>query len=274
MRLLNPKNGEVGQGYIFNCVRVPNYEGCSCSGIVITARCDLAHCKQSSISFLPIVSIGDWIERDFCRLLAGRLIKKIQNSINEIFKNANVDNTLLNVFSIEEVIDKELAKEDKKKVTRLYSELALIQNALQSNGKRFNEVQQLWGSGNREAKKIIEELVSQKISDYYYLNDVNVTSNKDEGFVILMRGFCSAPTTIFEKIVQGIDHSEIRASSDLFSLLDPDADTMCLITGVLRSPDIEHLAQAFGNLFSRIGLADQALETARRIADKYNIKSR
>lgn len=273
MRLLNPKNGEVGQGYIFNCVRVPNYEGCSCSGIVITARCDLAHCKQSSISFLPIVSIGNWIERDFCRILAGRLIKRTQNSINEIFKKENVDNTLLKIFSVEEVIDKELKNDNKTKIRKLYSQLEILQNALQSNGKRFNEVQQLWKYCSGDAKKIIEDLISQKISDYYYLNDVNVTSNQDEGFVILMREYCSAPTAIFEKIVQGISSSEIKASDDLHRLLDPDADTMCLMTGVLRSPDIEHLAQAFGNLFSRIGLVDQTLETARRIAEKYNFKS-
>jgi len=31
---------------------------------------------------------------------------------------------------------------------------------------------------------------------------------------------------------------------------------LCMITGVLRSPDIEHLAQQFSNLFVRIGLDD------------------
>jgi hypothetical protein len=257
MRLLSPKSNHLQQGSIFNCLRVPRYESCSCSGLVLTARCDLEHCKQSVISFLPIVSIDDWLERDFCRLLADRLQKSIRTEIHEKLCQAGITAELVEIYTLEQVIERELVGKARTAAQELAAQLASIDCALKTPGHKYSDIVGLVGKKTKVAERLLEDLVQQRLPEYYYLNDVDVSRNSDEGYVVLLRGMVSLPTENFAPICEGIETDQIRARKDINSWLDPDADAICLITGVLRTPDIEHLTQTFAQLFVRIGLEDQ-----------------
>jgi hypothetical protein len=57
-------------------------------------------------------------------------------------------------------------------------------------------------------------------------------------------------------IVSGLEDTQASTDPAIRTALTFDHAPICMITGVLRSPDIEHLAQQFANLFVRIGLED------------------
>ena len=63
------------------------------------------------------------------------------------------------------------------------------------------------------------------------------------------------------QITAGLEQDGVRSDPELQSVLTFAHEPICMITGVLRSPDIEHLAQCFATLFVRIGLVDHQDQT-------------
>jgi hypothetical protein len=59
-----------------------------------------------------------------------------------------------------------------------------------------------------------------------------------------------------QNIVAGLSQEDARADREASIRLSFVYDPICMTTGVLRSPDIEHLGQHFANLFVRIGVDD------------------
>ena len=113
-RLEHPKKDELEQGAIFNCVLVDDYNEYACHGIVLTARCDLAHGKASSVNYLPIVPIHAWLRRDALTIVAKLLQKTLNDRIFELLRNAKVPSDVIQTYRLTDVIQMELNGKSKK----------------------------------------------------------------------------------------------------------------------------------------------------------------
>ena len=106
---------------------------------------------------------------------------------------------------------------------------------------------------------LIRELVHQRLAGYYFLDRVEPDGN-DSGYVVLLREIRLMPRQIARSITEGIDYSlytslcaaEPRCRTSLYV----GSDDFSMPVGVIASPFLEHLMQAFAMLFGRIGLPD------------------
>lgn len=55
-----PRENET-QGTVFSCAYAEDYTDTSVYGLVITARCDAAQDKAPIFSYIPVVSLPDWV---------------------------------------------------------------------------------------------------------------------------------------------------------------------------------------------------------------------
>ena len=72
------------------------------------------------------------------------------------------------------------------------------------------------------------------------------------------KGTPNIDSELAKRIVLGIASEDAMLIAGASHALTFAHEPICLVTGVLRSPDVEHLAQHFATLFVRIGLEDHA----------------
>lgn len=261
MRLLHPKSTEADQGAIFNCVKLRGYEDCKCWGVIITARCDLAQNKVASVNYLPIVRFTDWASRELCHQVARRTSADLRGNLVATLKSKyGVTEKLLEIFPLKEIILKECKAAERAAMTSKLEQLALLESALALNGSHCINYKEVLSTGSTHCKKITQEIISHRVADQYFLDAVDVYDTDGEGFVVLLRNVRSMSITLLRQIAVGIQADKLpnnEETSQHLHFIDP----LCLITGVLRSPDVEHLMQHFANLFVRIGLEDHPKET-------------
>jgi hypothetical protein len=257
MRLLHPQAAKLEQGAIFNCLRINGYENCACSGLILNARCDLEHNKQSSINYLPIISLNDWLKRDFLRLLAKRLIPELSQSLNTAFKNKNIPKSVTDIFPKEEIIAREFTQKEQLILNTKLVLLRIAESAIDGGISNSLDNARLLDANSKVSLRILEELIKQQLPEYYFLNDVDIYDQQSHGYVVLLRHISTMGCEEIQRIAQGISDDNIQEIATLSNRLTFEHDPICMMTGVLRSPDVEHLAQHFSNLYIRIGLKDQ-----------------
>lgn len=264
MRLEHPKSGKVQQGALFNCVLVPGYEGCPCHGLILTARCDLEHGKYSVINYLPVVRFSDWATREMCYLLARRIHKSVQGALNKVLRDKKVTDYVLDTFPLRDIIEKVTSGKEQDQLVGKLSQLQVIESVISLGGRHTSQSGQLIQIDGKQCDAIIRELIQGKLPEYYFLDAVDIHDNSSEGYVVLLRNMRILSNEYAARIVNGLDLETARSDAGLISALTYECEPICMITGVLRSPDIEHLAQCFANLFVRIGLEDHDDQTVER----------
>jgi hypothetical protein len=276
--IIQPKLGEIDQGVIFSCGRAEDYEGCGVYGLVITARCDIAHDKATIFNYLPIVELDAWIGRDGGLIVADQLLRMAAGSLRDILKNHSYSPTILDVEEPRKVMEIIFPADSKEKA---------IQNI---RGKFLKQVQQYESArlclkgemGKKEIvnlfelhkpikERIIKDLINQKISGYYFLNEIEPSSD-DIGYVILLREVEHLSQRIAVRIAKGIDYPAFKIlvaeETAIGGKLDFDVLEFAMPVGKLDSPILEHLMQQFSLLFSRIGVADPDPDYIRSIWER------
>jgi len=269
MRLEHPKSGRIQQGALFNCVLVPGYEGCPCHGLILTARCDLEHGKYSVVNYLPVVRFSDWAKREMCYLLARRIHKSVQVSINKALSDKKVTKSVLSTFPLRDIIEKETSGNDRDHLLTKLAQLQVIEAVISSGGRHPSQSRELIQIDGKQCDTLTKELIQGKLSEYYFLDAVDINERSADGYVVLLRSMRMLSTEYAFKIVAGLEQEIGQSDAGLMSILTFAHEPLCMTTGVLRSPDIEHLAQCFANLFVRIGLEDhedQTIEHHQNIA--------
>lgn len=256
-RLNKPRLETIEQGAIFNCVSVLNYEKWPCCGIVITARCDLAHNKASVINYLPVVPYEAWLKQELIPLILTDISKSLKKSLDSNLRtNFGITQSLLDTFPIEQIIQKEVQNvSQRKKMLEDFNKIKTSEQILQ-NPSFNNSLPAKELLNEKEVKKQIERLVKQEFSEYYFISHLDsYEKNNLSPSVVLLRYMQTITLSQMFKISKGVEQDEIENNS--ISHLTFDFEPICMVTGVLRSPDIEHLAQTFSRLYTRIGLEDQ-----------------
>lgn len=188
MRLVHPERNKIEQGAIFCCLNVPYYEQWPCSGIVMTARCDLEHNKQSVVNLLPIIPFQAWIENDLCLLLAKDIKKKLSLSIHNFLRNKNADDFVLKTFPLKDIANKILTGKELTRILADCENLCTAEQILQTGVTGTKELQAIVKAAKGDCDGIISHLINQKLSEYYFLESVDVSGGGHaEGWVILLR---------------------------------------------------------------------------------------
>ncbi len=262
MRLKLPLSDRVEQGAIFNCVSLPGYEGCHCWGIVLTARCDLAHDKFSAINYLPIVRFTDCLARHFAMPIAKRTQKELEKKFAEWFEKKNVSEQVRATFPFEDIILREANDRERDGWLEFNNQLCAARSILKKAGV-FDPLaaNALLPKRGKETKDLVEDLIKQKLGEFYFLESVDCGESPEEGFVVLLRNMRTLDPAIMNGVVSGLTAESARQFPLCEHHLTFEREHLCMLTGVLRSPDLEHLTQQFAHLFVHIGLEDQKAST-------------
>lgn len=257
--------GKVEQGMIFSCAIAEDYEKCNVHGIIITARCDIAQYKARNYNYLPVVTFGDWIHRDFRLLLADQIRKDINTSVSNLLKKAGHSPAVIETLSINqiyetlfmEITDKKLLK-DKETFASYVRDLELLDKVIKSEPQE-NVISMLADKYNKIRDKITSELVKQHLNGYYFFDSID--QDNDLGYVVLLREIRHISRDLIQMIANGLESKTYDELCDrrydwkgrLVFNLEID---MAMPVSKLRSPNLEHLLQSFSMLFGRIGLTD------------------
>lgn len=90
-----PRENEFTQGTVFSCAHAEDYLETSVYGLVITARCDAAQDKTPIYSYIPVVSLHDWILRDGANVAMDRMHSDCQSILRSALKDAALSESLL-----------------------------------------------------------------------------------------------------------------------------------------------------------------------------------
>lgn len=234
---------DLTQGSIFNNALCEEYT--NCYGLVISARCDLAHCKLEKFSYIPIVSIEDWICKDGFYIAKNRMKSEYLSTISNYLESMGKTKDMMNYISLEVIRDKVLSdsKKDKKAKNKIDKVIAL-----DSHGK-YEDLTIEKEDIDKLLKKIINELVKYSLTGYYFIEKVD---NKEGYYVALLRELRFIPSNIVYKLSKGFIPT--RKEEGLGILFEKEVETFLCCK--LNSPFIEHLMQLFLLQYARIGIDD------------------
>src|SRR5687768_6105284 len=97
--------GSITQGTVFCGARADSYS-CSTFGVVISARCDLAHEKAASVTYVPAISLRNWACNDGMAVAAYRFRRETRGVFESLLKEAGFGSATLDTEPLEEVRDR------------------------------------------------------------------------------------------------------------------------------------------------------------------------
>lgn len=250
------------QGTIFSCAVAGDYVGCPTYGLIVTARCDVAHDKARVLNYLPVVSLDDWLHRDGRIILSERLLSDAKGAMEKALKAAGFSPVILETEAPTAVLntlfpaggDKKLRANFQKGCTRFTLSSQCLKSA--PSEKLCLELARE-APGLRDA--VISELVHHKLAGFYFLPAIE-PKGPDLGFVVLAREIQMIPRDLAIAVADGLEaalYENMCNSTPAFqNKLSITMDDFAYPVGQLQSPQLEHLLQTFAFLFGRIGLPD------------------
>lgn len=264
MRTLDSKAGEMTQGTVFSCAASHSYDSPNVHGVVVNARCDLAHNKVASISYLPLVPLRNWLQYHYSAILIARLEKELRGRLAGTLKAANKSASVLRGSDPKRILDL-LLRPDTSKAGRGHAdrfEAALdALDQLQSVAPPLTTAQlvTVTDAHQRPAERLLGELTRHALAGFHYIESTHL-AEVSEGWVVLLGEVQSLPGAIVQLLRNGlhgdsyVDLCEEHPS--LNGTLRMTRHSFAQPVARIRSPDIEHLVQRFANQFVRVGVED------------------
>src|SRR4051812_33762870 len=184
--------------------------GATACGIVISPACDLANCKAETITFLPVISVKEYLG-------SGCMVLELRSALNELLSrlkapSVNADPQRTNLPSAAEIeaanevvsfmAGKPSSQEQSKIVQRCLDGLSLL-SAMRGghldSGQRLKLVRSLLGE--KKLDETTRRLVTNQVLSTHYLPPDGSSSGESlfpAPSVALLRYPLSAPTSIFE----------------------------------------------------------------------------
>lgn len=260
-----PKARELTQGTIFTCATSEDYTEVSPLGIVITARCDIAHGKAPVISYVPLISFREWLFRDGLRLLASRVLSASKGAMRSALRDLDLAESMLETLSQETLHAhmSELTGKTERNAVKRYLDAEAQQEAAKAalnapTGQKA--AADFLDSRQKDYQKLMQELLSNAIADYHFI-DRSEPDEKSHGYVALLREIRYLPATLAMELKDGIDYQrfaeicrEQPGHADKLTIVRDDQYAMPV--GLVQSPFIELFMQRFTSLYARIGVTD------------------
>lgn len=260
-----PSTTELTQGTIFTCAASEDYPDAAPRGLVITARCDVAHGKASVISYVPLISFRAWLFRDGLRLLASRIVAASRGAMRSALRDAGLAESMLDTLSPATVRVQlaKLTEKPERNAAKRYADAEVLKDAADvalSAASGAKAVADLFDAQPKEYQRMLQELLSNGISDCHFV-ERSEPGEDCEGYVALLREIRYLPVALAGQLKRGIDFQhfaelcrEQPRYADKLSIADEEQYAMPV--GVLQSPFIELFMQRFTSLYSRIGVSD------------------
>jgi len=261
--------GRLRQGTIFSSVAVDDGRPRG-FGVVITAHCDMANDKVSSVNYLPIVPFCQWCMTECNTVLCKNFKTEILGKIGRLLEDNEVSSELLKYESIEKIIQIHFERrlpdrKIQKVIDNLMTEnakLIKLKELSAKNSLTNAELATLIRLNNKSFEKYSTECIKNKLPDFYFLPVVSLENGDDgQGYVVLLRMIYSIPSELAKAVANGLTSAEYEKQAQVnpawagkLSMLDEEDFAMPV--GQLESPHLEHLMQKFSILYTRIGLED------------------
>lgn len=260
-----PSTSEMTQGTIFTCAASEDYCDAAPHGLVITARCDVAHGKAPVISYIPLVSFRAWLFRDGLRLIASRTLAASRGAMKAALRDAGLVDSMLDTLS-PQIVREYLAGMTEKaelKAAKRYVDAEAQKDSAEAAlaakpGAKI--ATDLFDTQSKAYHQLLQELLSNGISDYHYVARCQ-PDEACEGYVALLREIRYLPAALAGELMDGIDFQrftdlcrEQPRYGDKLTIVNDEQYAMPV--GVLQSPFIELFMQRFTNLYARIGVTD------------------
>lgn len=273
----SPRKDQFTQGTIFSCAYAENYPDIPAYGLVITARCDAAQKKVPIYSFIPVVSIRDWMFEDGAEIILRRQIQELNNSLENILDALELSPSVLRTTPTSDIIDnllKPLAEKDRKAATR-------IQKFMESAG-HIADIEAALSAGHKDGLKgvlpraakivdqVLKELAGNRLTGHYLLRSMpTVYGTEPTNHVALLREVHHVPNDLAHKIMDGISRDEwmIQPPKGVCCPVFCQEEDFCMPVAKLRSPWMEHLMQSWSMLFARIGVEDVDVAAVKKSLD-------
>ena len=247
---------QIDQGSIITGCIAEDYPECEAWGCVITPRCDLAHeGKVSTIHYLPIINIDDWVRNEARNVLKRRWIEGLHKYLNNKLKEVGVNDGFLDTgLSDDDILKVAKTLIKKEKAYQEFEEkYFLYRLQTEENFKKSLLDNQQKGI----LKTLIKDLVKGNVHSFYFIESWN-NSDKYPYKVILLRDVRRIRYDIAMKIAKGLFEEEMLQDEIKFNdlSLSKNKDNLFYINSQIKSPFIEHILQSFSYNFCRVGVED------------------
>ncbi|MBO2676588.1 hypothetical protein I6M53_18325 [Shewanella algae] len=245
------------QGSVFYGAYVHDYCNELCYGLLITARCDISQKKATSYSYLPLVSVESWFRLELPRILSSRISGSTYNNLITALENIGCSERVYNTYGIEKISQAYNDSNTKSKQLdkfRIALEKFELSKELNSNSISKERIKYITSVFKTETEKIISEVISQKLSGYYFVDDVS----NDGPYIVKLRDVYHLSPNIALDLKKGIKIPEVQY---------PKEDDKSYTIGEINSPYIEHILQNFSSIFTRIGIDDPDKKLINKILE-------
>lgn len=244
------------QGSIINYCFARNYPNSETFGIIITPRCDITNHKVSTVHYLPIVGLTDWIYNDFWLIFSARALGELKGKIKNLLEKYKLSYSIVEMFSIDALCnilnDKINKKNDFDDFKKILSKIQICK--LPSEKLNIKTKKEMIREMPKISLAIFKELRDNRFKEFYLLEKWN--SDKDYA-VVLMREIGSIKWELAHHFSRGIYGKSLAEDlKDLNSVAKIEEDSFLQTQATLKSPFIEHLIQHFFLNFGRIGIED------------------
>lgn len=237
----NSKHVPLQQGTIINgCIT--EYYNRDVWGVIITPRCDIDNGgKVSTIHYLPIVSLEDWMKVDCISIATDKLRKKVKTLLDRYQISENI---LVHIISQDDfaLLLQDLSKKERHMAIALYNTYVSVIKNKDYSSSDFKKL----------CDEELKELCKGKNNRFYLIKHWDST---DQYNVIILRDVRKISLNLALKFVNGYRNNNLSEEAyycnDLFNT--EQKLYFKTITQIV-SPYIEHIIQAFSHNFCRIGV--------------------
>jgi hypothetical protein len=266
----NPEWGRLQQGTIFSGAMAERYSVAPVHGLVITARCDLAHGKAPLINYLPVVSIGDWMVREYADDIVEYLWNETWGKLRSYLSNVGLSQSLLVTVSPQQIRDAIIEpKADTERVFNKFLpkwdeallQLQVLEPLLAQRVRPLSDLHAALKINRRHAVNEFRRCIQQNMTGYYFLPAVR-PDDDGEGWIVLLRSVQNLPPALAHELAGGLsrrDYEQLCKTEERFrGRLDFNGtlDDFAMPVGQINSPFLEHLMQTFSAMFARVGTDD------------------
>lgn len=255
------KFGELTQGAIFNCLRTP--DAGKSYGVVVSARCDIAHRKSKTVLCLPILPLKDWMSTVGKQEVISQAGKSVEKTASDILEKYKIAKESFQIYGYDSTIEilkiKNIRKNDLDCLESLKPYIE-EKDIIKSN-KQMKEVH----------NRILDSLWRNSRLDSHFIERIK-TDEECVGYIIDFTQPITLNRIILDELSLGLDKLKYdREKTGKYSNINLDGLDDGEIFSTLQSPFIEHILQRFTNYYSRIGTSDISKIDFQNLKGTYEI---
>lgn len=266
---LSPSHG-LSQGDIVAGLSADGYQDAQTYGIIITARCDLAHEKAPLINYVPVVPVRDWFHRDGWKWVAhdeaegtaGKFVSKAMKQLRfSEFEELEVKTALEN-YGASGVLAliRDAGIDPPELVVSLAERLDALQDGLRTGSRPS-------GLADNLVQNLLNKLQGHAVADLHYLplDFVEYDHIKAPHVALLRQIYVFSSDCIAD--TRGGNVELQLMGTRLPPVTAKDFALPFGRVARLRSPNMEHLMQRLTLLFARVGVDDIHISHLKELSE-------